>query len=65
MDELYIRINGDEYPSKIVIMDVMGRPIMKLDNPTDVINISRVSAGTYFIEIVFKKYSEQYKIIKR
>lgn len=65
MDELYIRINGDEYPSKIVIMDVMGRPIMKLDNPTDVINISRVSAGTYFIEIVFKKYSERYKIIKR
>lgn len=65
MDELNIRANGEEYPSKIVIMDVMGRPIMKLDNPTSVINISRVSTGTYFIEIVFKKYSERYKIIKR
>jgi hypothetical protein len=51
MDELNIRINGEEQPSKIVIMDIAGRPIMIIDNPTDVINISQVSAGIYFIDI--------------
>ena len=65
MDELNIRINGEEQPSKIVIMDVMGRPIMKLDNPTDVIKISQVPAGAYFIDIEFANRSERYRIIKK
>lgn len=65
MDELNIRINGEEQPSKIVIMDIAGRPIMKLDNPTDVINISQVSAGIYFIDIEFANRSERYRIIKK
>lgn len=65
MDELNIRINGEEQPSKIVIMDIAGRPIMKLDNPTDVINISQVSAGIYFIDIKFANRSERYRIIKK
>lgn len=65
MDELNIRNNGKEQPSKIVIMDVMGRPIMKLDNPTDVIKISQVPAGAYFIDIEFANRSERYRIIKK
>ena len=65
MDEINIRTNGEEFPSKIIIMDIMGRPIMKFDNPTEVINISQVSTGTYFIEIVFINHSERFKIIKR
>ena len=65
MDELNIRINGEEQPSKIVIMDIVGRPKMKLDNPTDVINISQVSAGIYFIDIKFANRSERYRIIKK
>ena len=46
-------------------MDIVGRPIMKLDNPTDVINISQVSAGIYFIDIKFANRSERYRIIKK
>ena len=65
MDELNIRNNGEEQPSKMVIMDVMGRPIMKLDNPTDVIKISQVPAGAYFIDIEFANRSERYRIIKK
>ena len=43
----------------------MGRPIMKLDNPTDVIKISQVPAGDYFIDIEFANRSERYRIIKK
>ena len=64
MNELNIRTNSDDRPSKVIIMDVIGRPIMKFDNPADLINLSNISKGTYFIEIVFKNHSERYRIIK-
>ena len=64
MDELNIQTNGKVKPLKIVIMDVMGKEIMVLDNPTDVINISQVPTGIYFIDIEFANRSERYRIIK-
>ena len=57
--------NGKVKPLKIVIMDVMGKEIMVLDNPTDVINISQVPTGIYFIDIEFANRSERYRIIKK
>ena len=65
MDELNIQTNGKEKPLKMVIMDVMGKQIMILDNPTDVINISQVPTGIYFIDIEFANRSERYRIIKK
>ena len=65
MDELNIQTNGKVKPLKIVIMDVMGKEIMVLDNPTDVINISQVPTGIYFIDIEFANRSERYRIIKK
>lgn len=65
IDELNIQTNGIEKPLKIVIMDVMGKQIMVLDNPTDVINISQVPTGIYFIDIEFANRSERYRIIKK
>ena len=44
-------------------MDLMGRPLMKLENPTGVINISQIPIGTYFIDIEFTNSSECYRII--
>jgi len=46
-----------------LVMDLMGRPLMKLENPTGVINISQIPIGTYFIDIEFTNSSECYRII--
>ena len=64
-NELHIQNDGQERPTDIIILDIMGKVIKHLDYFNSEIKITQIPAGTYFIEIVFANRTERYKVIKK
>ena len=57
--------DGQERPTDIIILDIMGKVIKHLDYFNSEMKITQIPAGTYFIEIVFANRTERYKVIKK
>ena len=64
-NELHIQNDGQERPTDIIILDIMGKVVKHLDYFNSEIKITQIPAGTYFIEIVFANRTERYKVIKK
>ena len=63
-DELHIRYEGDNPPTKVAVMDIMGRVLISSDY-AEKINISDLQTGCYFVDVLCGAYSERFKIIKK
>ena len=56
-----IHLSAKKTLSKIILYDVYGKHILKKENDTETLDVSRLNSGVYFLEV----YSDSEKAIKK
>ncbi len=63
-NEVYVQINGNHDFNKLIVYDALGRIVLTQDKESNVINISRLDAGVYFIQVIGNDNKMQARFVK-
>lgn len=61
----HININTDIIINQVVIVDSSGKIVETIQNPSNVINLSTLKAGIYYITITYDGTQQTHKVIKK
>jgi hypothetical protein len=64
-DRIYFSGRSLKGISEILIKDVLGKVVSRIEGEAESMDVSFLSAGTYFIEVVAEERSEQGRFVKR